>query len=339
MRSRISTLLASGMLAVALAVLAVAVPVPLVALGPGPTFNTLSDVDGKPVVVVTGMPSYPTSGNLNMTTVSVTDRLTLAGALSYWASPGEQVVPRSAVYDPGKTDEQVQEQNAADFSGSEINAQSAAVRELALPSVPAVADVVGGSAADGKLETGDRLVSVNGTPVTSPDAVNAILQATKPGDTATIAFTRDGAAQTATVTLGSGDGRPQGVLGVVLAVLPKDGSLMINLGGIGGPSAGLMFSLGIVDKLTPGELTGGRFVAGTGAIDADGTVSNIGGIQFKMAAARAAGATVFLLPAGECTEAVAAAPAGLQLIKVGTLHDAVTALDALDAGKAPVGCP
>jgi PDZ domain-containing protein len=338
-RSRTSTLLASGMLGVALAVLALAVPVPLVALGPGPTFNTLTDVDGKPVVVVSGLPTYPTSGNLNMTTVSVTDRLTLVGALSYWAAPGQQVVPRSAVYEPGKTDEQVEQKNAEDFTNSEINAESAAARELALPSVPAVADVVAGSAADGKLRAGDRLVSINGTPATSPDAVNAVLQSTKPGDTATVAFTRDGAPQTVTVTLGSGDGRAQGVLGVVLAVLPKDGNLMINLGGIGGPSAGLMFSLGIVDKLTPGSLTGGRFVAGTGAIDANGAVSNIGGIQFKMAAARAAGATVFLLPSGECDEAVAAAPAGLQLIKVGTLHDAVTALGDLDAGRAPATCP
>jgi Lon-like protease len=337
-RSRTSTLLAGGLLAVALALLAVAVPVPLVALGPGPTFNTLADADGKPVVAVSGLTTYPTTGNLNMTTVSVTDRLTLATALSYWGSSGEQVVPRSAIYEPGKTDEQVQEKNAADFTSSEINAESAAVQELALPSVPAVADVVEGSAADGKLKAGDRLVSVNGTAVASPDAVNTLLQATKPGDTATVAFTRVGAPQTVTVTLGSGDGRAQGVLGVMLAVLPKEGGVAINLGGVGGPSAGLMFSLGIVDKLTPGPLTGGRFVAGTGAIDAQGTVSNIGGIQFKMAAARAAGATVFLLPAGECAEAVAAAPAGLQLIKVGTLHDAVAALDDLDAGRTPPGC-
>lgn len=338
MPSRISTLFAGGILAVALAVVAATVPVPLVALGPGPTFNTLTDVDGKPVVAVTDLPTYPTSGNLNMTTVSVTDRLTLATALSFWGSAGEQVVPRSAIYEPGKTDEQVQEKNAADFTSSEINAESAAVQELALPSVPAVADVIEGSAADGKLRAGDRLVSVNGTAVASPDAVNTLLQATKPGDTATVAFTRGDAPQTVTVTLGSGDGRAQGVLGVMLAVLPKDGGVAINLGGVGGPSAGLMFSLGIVDKLTPGPLTGGRFVAGTGAIDAQGTVSNIGGIQFKMAAARAAGATVFLLPAGECAEAVAAAPAGLQLIKVGTLHDAVTALDDLHAGRTPPSC-
>jgi Lon-like protease len=334
-----STLLASGLLAAALVVIAVAVPVPLVALGPGPTFNTLADVDGKPVITVSGIPTYPTSGNLNMTTVSVTDRLTFAAVLRSWALRGEQVVPRSAIYEPGKTDEQVQQKNAEDFADSEINAESAAVHELGLPSVPAVADVVAGSAADGKLRAGDRLVALNGAPVASPDAVNAALQATKPGDPVTVAYVRDGARQSLTLTLGSGEGRTQGVLGVVLAILPKDGMVSVGLCGVGGPSAGLMFSLGIVDKLTPGDLTGGRFVAGTGAIDADGTVQNIGGIQFKMAAARAAGATVFLLPAGECAEAAAAVPAGLRLVKVGTLHDAVTALGDLNAGRDPSACP
>lgn len=339
MRSPSPTLLAGGMVAAVLAVLAVVVPVPLVALGPGPTYDTLAALDGRPVITVDGLPTFTTSGQLNMTTVSVTDGLTLVGALRFWVAPDMQVVPRSVVYEPGRTDEQVEQKNAEDFSDSEASAESAAVRELALPSVPTVADVVAGSAADGKLKAGDRLVSIDGKTVDSPNAVAAALQDTKPGDPAAVVVTRGGARQTVTVPLGSGEGRAQGVLGIVVAVLPRDGSVTVDLGGVGGPSAGLMFALGIVDKLTPGPLTGGRFIAGTGAIDADGTVSNIGGIQFKMAAARTAGATVFLLPAGECAEATAAAPPGLELIKVGTLHDAVTALEALDAGRAPQTCP
>ncbi len=338
MRTRTSTLLAAGMLAVGLAVLAVTVPVPLVALGPGPTFNTLGKVDDKPVIAVQGLPSHPPSGHLNMTTVSVTDRLTLVGMLGYWAASDQQVVPRSVVFTPGLSDEQVQAKNAEDFTTSEINAESAAVQELGLPSVVAVADVVAGSAADGKLKAGDRIATVDGTPVVDPDAVNKVLQATKPGDAATVGFTRGGAARSVTVTLGSAADAPRGVLGVVLARLPKNGTITVDLGGVGGPSAGLMFSLGIVDVLTPGDLTGGRFVAGTGAITADGMVQNIGGIQFKMAAARGAGATVFLLPAGECATALPAVPPGLQLVKVATLHEAVAALDDLNAGRTPAGC-
>jgi PDZ domain-containing protein len=338
-RSRTSTLLVAAILALGLAVLAVVVPVPLVALGPGPTFNTLGKVDDKPVITVQGLPTYPPSGNLNLTTVSVTDRLTLVSVLDQWVAPDRQVVPRSAVYPPGMTDEQVQEKNAQDFTTSEINAESAAVRELGLPSVVAIAEVVAGSAADDKLRPGDRISAVDGTPVADPDAVNRLLQATKPGEPATVAFTRDGVAQTVTVTLGAAEDSPRGVLGVMLARLPKDGTVTVDLGGVGGPSAGLMFSLGIVDVLTPGDLTGGRFIAGTGSITAEGVVQNIGGIQFKMAAARAAGATVFVLPVGECATALPAVPPGLQLVKAATLHDAVTALTDLNAGRTPPGCP
>jgi PDZ domain-containing protein len=326
------------MLGLGLAVLAVAVPVPLVALGPGPTFNTLGKVDDKPVIAVQGLPTYPPSGHLNLTTVSVTDHLTLVGMLGHWAASDRQVVPRSVVYTPGLTDEQVQEKNAEDFTTSEINAESAAVRELGLPAVVAVADVVAGSAADGKLKAGDRISAINGLAVADPEAVNNLLQATRPGDTVTVAFTRDGAAQDVTITLGSAADSPRGVLGVMLGRLPKDGTVTVDLGGVGGPSAGLMFSLGILDVLTPGDLTGGRFIAGTGAITADGVVQNIGGIQFKMAAARTAGATVFVLPVGECATALPAVPPGLQLVKAATLHDAVAALNDLNAGRAPPSC-
>ena len=114
--------------------------------------------------------------------------------------------------------------------------------------------------------------------------------------------------------------------------------IKIKVGDIGGPSAGMMFALGIVDKLTPGNLTGGRFVAGTGEISANGAVSAIGGIQQKMAGARAAGATVFLTPAANCADTVGAVPAGLRLIKVSTLRQAINDLAALKAGRAVPGC-
>ena len=99
-----------------------------------------------------------------------------------------------------------------------------------------------------------------------------------------------------------------------------------------------MFALAVVDKLTPGELTGGRFVAGTGTITPDGRVGPIGGIPFKMRAARAAGATVFLVPADNCVEAAGSAPDGLQLLRVGTLDEAVAGLDALRAEQPAVTC-
>ena len=122
------------------------------------------------------------------------------------------------------------------------------------------------------------------------------------------------------------------------AVEPRAGDIRISLGDVGGPSAGLMFALAVVDKLSPGELTGGRFVAGTGAIDAAGDVSPIGGIPFKMRAARDAGATVFLVPDDNCAEAAATAPDGLQLVRVSGLRDAVGQLEALNAGAPVTSC-
>jgi len=114
----------------------------------------------------------------------------------------------------------------------------------------------------------------------------------------------------------------------------------INVGEVGGPSAGLMFSLGIYDKLTPGSLTGGKSIAGTGTIDPSGKVGAIGGIEQKMIGAKRAGATIFLTPAGNCADAVRAVPEGLRLVKVETLEGAIKALDALRTGSGEVPtCP
>ena len=112
----------------------------------------------------------------------------------------------------------------------------------------------------------------------------------------------------------------------------------ISVGDIGGPSAGMMFALGIIDKLTGLNLTGGRFIAGTGEITQSGQVEPIGGIQQKMVGARDAGATVFLTPASNCSDTTGAVPAGLRLVKVSTLSQAVTYLEDIKAGKPVPSC-
>ena len=111
-----------------------------------------------------------------------------------------------------------------------------------------------------------------------------------------------------------------------------------NLANIGGPSAGLMFSLAVVDKLTTGDLNDGKFVAGTGTITGDGKVGPIGGITHKMLAAREAGATIFLVPADNCEEAKTAHDDGLELVRVENLDDAVAALKTLSAGGERPAC-
>jgi Lon-like protease len=330
-------MLVAGFLAGAMVVLAATLPVPLVALGPGPTYDTLSDVDGKPVVSVDGLPTYPTTGHLNMTTVSVTDKITLLNALGFWASPREQVVPRSAVFPPQQTDAEVEAKNSQDFEKSQIAAESAVTSELRIDGQAVVADVVAGSPAAGLLDVGDVLVSVGGRPVKGRDDVVAQVKAVPAGASTRVVVRRDGAEKSVDVTPRTDDGGGQ-VIGVVVGTEPAKGTLSIDLGGIGGPSAGLMFSLSLYDKLTPGPLTGGRFVAGTGALDVNGDVLGIGGIQFKLRAARDAGATVFLVPDVDCADATAAAPDGLQLVRVSSLHDAVAALGQLTSGAPAPSC-
>ncbi|MET7441094.1 S16 family serine protease [Streptomyces sp. NPDC004082] len=120
----------------------------------------------------------------------------------------------------------------------------------------------------------------------------------------------------------------------------KDVKVTLKLADVGGPSAGLLFSLGIVDKLdgdgSGGDLTGGRTVAGTGTIDADGKVGAVGGVALKTQAARRDGASVFLVPKAECADAQTELPKGLRLIPVTTLKGAVDSLVALEKGKGGV---
>lgn len=328
----------AGLLALALGGLGASLPVPFVALGPGPTFDTLGEVDGTPVVAVDGLPVFRTSGHLNMTTVSVTDRLTLFSTLGFWAAGERRVVPRESVFPPDKSDQQVQQENTEQFATSEANAEVAALTQLALPTRVVVGSLVENSPAAGTLEVGDELVAVAGRPIDSVVSVSDALLPTAPGQSVTVTLRRGTEQRDAVVVLGSSPDRTQGLLGVRPGIEPQAGDIRISLGDIGGPSAGLMFALAVVDKLTPGELTGGRFVAGTGSITQDGRVEPIGGIPFKMRAARDAGATTFLVPAENCAEAAANTPDGLQLVRVADLAGALAALDALRADGTVAGC-
>lgn len=332
------TVVAAGLLALALGVIGATLPVPFVALGPGPTYDTLGTYEGTEIVAVDGLPEYPTSGHLNMTTVSVTDRLSLFTSLYYWASGDRRVIPREAVFPSDRSDEQIQEENAAQFESSESNAEVAAVTELGLPVKVVVAGVVPDSPAVGVLEAGDEIVAVGGQPVGSAAEVSQRLANAVPGQTVTIAYRRADVDEQADVVLGASADRAQGFLGVRPSVEARDGQIDISLDGIGGPSAGLMFSLAVVDRLTPGELTGGRFIAGTGAIDPGGAVGPIDGVPFKMLRAREVGAEVFLVPDANCVEAAATAPEGLQLIRVTSLNDAIAGLDALREGRPTTPC-
>ena len=342
MNRRIVTLIAAVVPIFVLGLCGALVRVPFVALGPGPTYNTLGIVDGKQVVDVQGTSLDPVTGHLNMTTVLVRDQLSVFEALGFWLSSRSGIVPRSAVNPPDKTRQQIEDDNAKEFRTSEDNAELATLgymsRQLKAPSVLRAADVTGPALS--ALAVGDELVSVNGAPLNSPQSVTDAVRAAKPGSEAVVVYRREGKQAEARIKLGERpDDKTRGFLGVTPAEFAKPTfTVDFNLAQIGGPSAGLMFSLSLIDKLTPGELSGGKFIAGTGTITTLGEVGPIGGIQYKMMAAREAGAVAFLVPADNCAEAQQRIPDGLRLIKVAKLDDAVSALNALQANQSTPSC-
>ncbi|MBV9090563.1 MAG: PDZ domain-containing protein [Mycobacteriaceae bacterium] len=340
MNRRSLTLLVALLPIVAFSALLAVVTVPYVSLGPGPTFNTLGAVDGKEVVDIEGTHVHPATGHLNMTTVSQRDDLTLAQALGLWMSGREQLVPHDLVYPPDKSREEVDKENDTDFKRSEDSAEYAALGYLKYPPALTVETVNEPGPSAGKLQPGDAIDAVNGTPISGIDQFQGLLKQTKPGQNVLLDYRRKTAPPgTATITLGTHPDRNYGFLGIAVLEAPwAPFRVTFNLANVGGPSAGLMFSLAVVDKLTTGNLAGPKFVAGTGTIGADGKVGPIGGITHKMLAAQEAGATVFLVPADNCDEARSGNDEGLQLVKVGNLGEAVDALHALSAGGEPPHC-
>ncbi|MCW2589682.1 MAG: hypothetical protein JWQ86_2109 [Mycobacterium sp.] len=338
---RILTVLVAVVPILAFGVLLSAVTVPFVALGPGPTFDTLGEVDGKQVVDIQGTDVHPTSGHLNMTTVSQSDGLTLGQALTLWLSGRDQLVPRDLIYPPDKSKDDIDKANTTDFKNSEDSAEYAALSYLGkFPSAVTVQTVADKGPSTGLLEPGDAIDMVNNKPVANLKEFTAVLKTTKPGDSFVVDYRRkNGALGTATIKLGDNPDRDYGFLGIGVLDAPwAPFTIDFNLANIGGPSAGLMFSLAVVDKLTTGDLNGGKFVAGTGTITSDGKVGPIGGITHKMQAALEAGATAFLVPADNCAEAKTAHDDELRLIKVDTLTDAVSGLKTYSAGGEPPSC-
>ncbi|MFC4375176.1 PDZ domain-containing protein [Nocardia halotolerans] len=341
MNRRILTLIVALVPVLVLGVVGSVVTVPFVALGPGPTFDTLGQVDDKQVVDVTGAPLDPTTGHLNMTTVSVRDELNLFEAFGFWVSGEHGLVPRAEVYPPEVSREEIDKSNQQEFKQSESNAEVAALNYLDMPTAVLVRGFGDDEGpADGVLETGDQLIRIDDTPINAPEDVIDLVAETPPGTTVTVDYRRGDAENSAPITLAAHPEDPaKGFLGIMLGEGGRPPlQVEFNLADIGGPSAGLMFSLALIDKLSPGELNGGRFVAGTGTIDETGKVGPIGGIQYKMMAAREVGAETFLVPADNCNEARQRAPEGLRLVRVETLDSAIASLADIDAGREPISC-
>jgi Lon-like protease len=240
---------------------------------------------------------------------------------------------------PGQSQQQVDPQNQQDFATSENSAQYAALQFLGYHKTHVVVEsVVAGQPAEGHLEAGDAITSVDGAAIGTSQDLTTQIRAKQAGTALTIGYTRKGSATTTSITTSKApDGTPR--IGIQVGdEVDSPYTFTYGLSDVGGPSAGLMFALGIVDKLLPEDLTGGKIIAGTGTIDDSGKVGAIGGIAQKMRGAKRDGATVFLSPADNCAEAAANALPGLELVKVSTLDDAVTALRTLRNGGTPPAC-
>jgi Lon-like protease len=341
-RRGITLLIASAGVVIALVVAAV-LPVPYVALTPGPTLNTLGDLSGHPLIQIKGHRTFRTAGHLNMVTVSFIggpqSNFNVFAALRSWLTPDNAVVPEEEIFTPGQTQQQVLQQDTEEMVNSQQSATAAALCQLHINfrTVDTIQSTEKGKPAYGVLRHGDVITAVDGTPVDCRHDSATLIKARAPGAPVTLTVSRDGTARHFRLRTADVGGQP--VVGVAVAesfVFPF--TVKISIGNIGGPSAGMMFALGIIDKLTRADLTGGKFIAGTGEIETDGQVDPIGGIQQKMAGARAAGATVFLTPAANCPDTAGAVPAGLRLVKVSTLSGAIRDLNAIKQGKPVPSC-
>lgn len=341
MSRQLRTLVFGAVLCLVLAILSFGMRVPYLVLGPGPTFNTLGTDSGKDIIAVSGHPVTRTTGHLNLMTVSAdTQNTTIAGAIRGWLRHDEVVVPHDSIYPPGTSQQQQSAQDAEDFTASQDNATAAAACELGYPKGFGVISVASDSPNASVLKPGDRFVSVAGVKITEDAALRKVLAAHKAGDTLPTVVIRGGKQVTVQAVLGahaSGSSTPRLGITVGEGCLPPF-EISLSLTGIGGPSAGLMFTLGIIDKISEHDLTHGRFIAGTGTIDPSGKVGQIGGISLKMIAAKRAGATIFLAPASNCADVRGDIPAGLNVVRVETLHDAITSLDTLAKGGAVPHC-
>lgn len=340
MTRRIAVLCAGGVLLVLFGVLGTTLPVPYVAQVPGPTYNTLGEIDGEPIIAVEGRERNDVEGNLNLTTVGVgRGGLSLVQAVRGWFDDEVAVVPEESVYPPDRTLEETRQINRRAFLTSEQAAESVALAHLGYPEKVVVREVPEGSPSTGLLEEGDAIEQVAGTPTPDFEALDAVLGAIPPGTAVEVGYTRLGEPGSTTVTTRAaeeGDGSALGVSVLQQPSAPFDVDIQVE--DVGGPSAGLMLTLGILDLVGDEDLTGGALVAGTGTIDGEGAVGPIGGIALKMVAARDIDADLFLVPAGNCDEALAAADPGFPLARVANLDDALTALSDFRAGRTPAAC-
>jgi Lon-like protease len=309
-------------------------PLPFVTYAPGLTINVLGDNGKQPIINVQGHRTYRDDGQLRMTTVSVTERdakLDLVTLMTTWGLHRDDAIyPYAIQYGSGGTQQQDTEEGQVEMIRSQDSAIASALRELGYQVHPAleILAVTPDMPSDGKLHPRDVVRRFNGKPVTAATQLAKEVARVPAGTSVPITVERKGKPVTVHVVPKEKDGHK--LIGVTLGLgytFPFKVSVNIS-DAIGGPSAGLMFALSIYDTLTPGSLTSGGTVAGTGTITGHGKVGEIGGIQQKIAGARQDGAQLFLVPPANCPDALTSDHGSMRLAKAATLKDAIAELEA-----------
>jgi PDZ domain-containing protein len=309
---------------------------PVVALSPGPMEDVLTRLK------IEGSRVYDSEGKLYLTSVGIDDNVRFYEALLDMANRDVELVPRAQLYPDEQDSSEIDRENAALMDRSKETATVVALREVGYdiePSGVEVTQVVSGAPADGKLRPGDRIAPVDGRAVDSTEEVRKAITRHEVGERVRFRVDRDKDEQAVAVTTQEVDGEPR--VGILLRDLFPELPVKVTIeteNNIGGPSAGLMFTLSIIDKLTAEDLTAGRRIAGTGAIDLDGGVGAVGGVAEKLIAVDRQGVDTFLIPAENCASVRGRVPAGLRLVKVSTISEALRFLrDPKVAATAP-GC-
>jgi Lon-like protease len=307
---------------------------PVVALSPGPMEDVLARLK------VEGSRVYDSEGKLYLTSVGIDDDVRFYEALLDMANRDVQLLPRAELYPEEQDSTEIDKENAALMDRSKETASVVALREVGYeiePSGVEVTQVVDGAPADGKLRVGDRILEADGRAVDSTEEVRAAITRHEIGERVAFRVDRGDTEKNVSVQVQEADDQPR--VGILLRDLFPDLPVKVTIeteNNIGGPSAGLMFTLSIIDKLTPEDLTGGRRIAGTGEIALDGAVLPVGGVAEKLIAVRRLGVTTFLIPAENCDSVRGRVPDGLRLVKVSKVGDALRFLR--DSKATAPGC-
>ncbi|GAA4893936.1 PDZ domain-containing protein [Streptomonospora salina] len=335
------TLIVAVLLLVGFGAGAVFLPVPYLVASPGIALNTLGEDDGERIIRIDGTESYEhDGGGLSMVTVQYSGgpgvRMDLFTVLGAWLSPTQAVIPEEALFPPDRSAEEVTEAQTVEMNSSQRRATAAALTQMDVDydTSAYVARVMEDLPAEGELREDDVITRVDGEPVADKEDAVELVADREPGAPVTLTVQRDGEEVEAEVGTEADDGGDP-VIGILIADrmdFPFD--VDISVGEIGGPSAGMMFALGITDRLTPEDLTGGNRIAGTGTITAEGEVGGVSGIAQKMVSAQQQGAEYFLVAGESCAQTFESAATGeIEVVKVDTLDDAVGALGSIRAGE------